>query len=149
MVAFLASVSARSCPGHCVHIQSNIDTVASKHAGSHPEAFWLRPVMAITASVQPESGRIVLAGSDFALPFQFRFSKDGIGHTVQNRPVSDLDSLVGVWLNSSGLKTSRCAGIIGPGFWQDETGLLLVPIFRLGCLLPQTSRIILYQPGSD
>ena len=28
----------------------------SKHAGSDPEAFLLRPVMAITASVQPESG---------------------------------------------------------------------------------------------
>ena len=31
----------------------------SKHAGSDSEAFWLRPVMAITASVLPESGRIV------------------------------------------------------------------------------------------
>ena len=31
----------------------------SKHAGSDPEAFWLRPVMAIMASVDPESGRIV------------------------------------------------------------------------------------------
>ena len=29
----------------------------SKHAGSDPEAFWLWPIMAITASVQPESGR--------------------------------------------------------------------------------------------
>ena len=31
----------------------------SKHAGSNPEAFWLRPVMAIMASVQPESGRSI------------------------------------------------------------------------------------------
>ena len=43
---------------------------SSKHAGSDPEAFWLRPVMAITASVQPELGRIVHAGSDFPHPFQ-------------------------------------------------------------------------------
>ena len=50
----------------------------------------LRPVMAITASVQPESGRIVYAGSDFPHPFQLRFSKEGMDHIVQNRPGSDL-----------------------------------------------------------
>ena len=27
---------------------------SNKHAGSHPEAFWSRPVLAVTASVQPE-----------------------------------------------------------------------------------------------
>ena len=47
----------------------------SKHAGSDPEAFWLQPVMAIMASVQPESARIVYAGSDFPHLFQFRFPK--------------------------------------------------------------------------
>ena len=30
------------------------------YAGSDSATFWLRPVMAITASVQPESGRIVV-----------------------------------------------------------------------------------------
>ena len=45
--------------------------------------------MAITASVQSESGRIVYAGSDFPHPFQLRFSKEGMVH-VQNRPASDL-----------------------------------------------------------
>ena len=45
------------------------DRWPSKHAGSDPETFWLRPVMAITASVQPESGRIGYAGSDFLHPF--------------------------------------------------------------------------------
>ena len=45
------------------------DSWPSKHAGSDPEAFWLRPVMAITASVQPESDRIGYAGSDFLHPF--------------------------------------------------------------------------------
>ena len=151
MVAFPASVSARSCPGHCVHVQSNIDTVPSKHAGSDPEAFWLGPVMAITASVQPESGRVVYAGSDFALPFQFRFSKEGMGHTVQNRPESYLDGLVRVWLNSSGLKASWCAGIIGPGFWQDATGLLLVSHFqtRLPSSTDVPDNIVQNQPGSD
>ena len=37
----------------------------SKHAGSDPEAFWLQPVKAIMASVQPKLGQIVYAGSDF------------------------------------------------------------------------------------
>ena len=78
--------------------------------------------MAITASVQPKSGRIVYAGSDFPHPFQFHFSKEGMDHIVQNRPGSDLDGLARVWLNSSGLEASRCAGIIGPGFWQDAIG---------------------------
>ena len=35
----------------------------SKHAGSDLEAYWLRPVMAITASVQPESARMVYTRS--------------------------------------------------------------------------------------
>ena len=87
--------------------------------------------MAITASVQPESGRIVYVGSDFPHPFQFRFvSKEGMSHTVQNRPGSDLDGLVRVWPNSSGLKVSWCAGIIGPSFWQEATSLLLVAHFQ-------------------
>ena len=43
----------------------------SKHAGSDPEAFWLRPVMAVTASVQPESGRILSARSDLLHSIQF------------------------------------------------------------------------------
>ena len=78
--------------------------------------------MAITASVQPESGQILYAGSDFPHPFQFRFSKESMGPTVQNRPGSDLNGLVRVWLNLFVLKASWCAGIIGPGFWQDATG---------------------------
>ena len=45
----------------------------SKHAGSDPEAFWLRLALAITASVQPESARTAYARSDFPHPFQFRF----------------------------------------------------------------------------
>ena len=66
----------------------------SKHVGSDTEAFWLRPVMAITASVQrPGSGRIEDAGSDSTHPFQFRFSKESKDHTVQNRLGSDLDGL--------------------------------------------------------
>ena len=95
----------------------------SKRAGSDPEIIWLRPVMAVTACVQPESTRIVYARPDLPHLIQFRFSN------VQNRPGSDLDGLVRVWRNASGLEASRCAEIIGPGFWQDATGPL--PVFHL------------------
>ena len=57
--------------------------------------------MAITASVQPESGRIVYAGSDFSHPFQLRFSKEGMDHIVENPPGSDLDGLVRFWPSAS------------------------------------------------
>ena len=35
-----------------------------KHAGSDSEAFWLRPIMAITASVQPESAGLYIIMPD-------------------------------------------------------------------------------------
>ena len=78
--------------------------------------------MAITASVQPESGRIVYAGSDFLYRFQLRFSQEGMDHIVQNRPGSDLDGLVRVWPNTSVPESSWLAGIIGTGFWQESSG---------------------------
>ena len=56
----------------------------SRHAGSDPEEFWLRPGIAITASVQSESARIVYSRSDFPRPFQFRFSEEGMDYAVQN-----------------------------------------------------------------
>ena len=65
---------------YCIQVQWN----PSKHAGSDPEVFWLWPVMAIMASMQPESDRIIYARSDFLHLFQFRFSKEGMDHTVQN-----------------------------------------------------------------
>ena len=36
---------------------------------------------------------------DFPHPFLFRFSKEGMDHTVQNRPGPNLDGLVKVWPN--------------------------------------------------
>ena len=75
----------------------------SKDAGFHPEAFCLWPVTVMTASLQPQSGRIAYAGSDLPHPFQFHFSKEGSIIFVQNRPGSDLDGLVRVRPNASGL----------------------------------------------
>ena len=78
----------------------------SKHARSNLEAFWLRPVM---ASMQPESGHIIYAGSDFLHPVWFLPSKEGPDHTVQNCPRSDLDDLFRFWSNASGPEASGCA----------------------------------------
>ena len=101
--------------------------------------------MAITASVQPESARIIHARSDF------RFSKEGMDHIVKNRPGSDLDGLVRVWPNTSGLEASRCAGIIRPGFWQDATRPLPVSHFetRFRSSTDVPDNIVQNQPGSD
>ena len=68
--------------------------------------------MAITASVQPEPVRIVYNNIIMPDPttrtlFCSFFSKEGMGHTVQNPPGSDLDGLVSVWPNSSGLKARK------------------------------------------
>ena len=57
------------------------------------------------------------------------FPIEGVDHIVQNRPGSDLDGLVRVWPNVSGLEASWSAGIIWPGFWQDATGPLPVSDF--------------------
>ena len=78
----------------------------------------LWPLRPASARVGPDRiCRIPLPASD-SVPF----------FTVQNRPGSDLDGLVRVWPNASGLEASRCAGIIGPGFWEDATGPL--PVFH-------------------
>ena len=53
-----------------------------------------RETIVLTASMQPESGRIIHAGSDF--------SKEGLHRFVQNRFGSDLDGLVRFWPNASG-----------------------------------------------
>ena len=77
------------------------------------EAFWLRPVVAIGASVQPESGRIVYVVSDFRHPIRFRSSREGPDHIEQNRPGSDVDGLVTVLANVFGPEASRCARVMG------------------------------------
>ena len=74
-----------------------------------------------------------------------------MGHTVQNRPGSDLDGLVRVWLNSSGMKASWCARFIWPGFWQDATGPLPVSRFQtwFRSSTDGPDNITQNQPGSE
>ena len=69
---------------------------------------------------------------------------------MQNRPGSDLDGLVRVWPNASGLEASRCAGITGPGFWQHATGPLPVSYFqtRFRSSTDVPDNIVQNQPGS-
>lgn len=74
----------------------------SKHAGSNLETFL------VMASVQPESGRDVYAGSDFPHLIRFHSSKKrGLDHIVQNQPGSDLDGQVQFWSNASGQEREK------------------------------------------
>ena len=57
--------------------------------------------MAITVSMQPESGWIVYAGWDFLHPIQFCSSKEGLDYIMQNWPRSNLDGLVRFQPNTS------------------------------------------------
>ena len=72
----------------------------SKYARSDPEAVWLRLVKAVTASVQPESGRIVYAGPDFPHPIRFRSSKEGPDHIVQSEWLDRLWPNAKIWSGS-------------------------------------------------
>ena len=68
--------------------------------------------------------------------------QESMDYIAQNRP-----GLVRVWPNTSGQETSRCAGIIVPGFWKDATSPL--PVSHL--LTPfrsSTDNIVQSQPGS-
>ena len=101
----------------------------SKYAGSDSDVL----VMASNGHysqhvprIQPD--HILYAGSDFLHPMWFCFSKEGPDHIVQNWPGSNLDGLVWVWQNTSGMAASWCARIIGP--WQNRTGSLPVSHFQ-------------------
>ena len=90
----------------------------------------------------------IYARSDFPHPFQFCFCKEGMDHAVQNWPGSNLDGLVRVRPNASGLEASRCTGIIGPGFWQDTTiPLPLSPFQTWFC--SSSDNIVQNQPKSN
>ena len=56
--------------------------------------------------------------------------KVGTDHTVQNWNRSNLDGLVRVWPNASGLEASWCAGIIWPRLRQNVTGPLPASHFQ-------------------
>ena len=119
----------------------------SNHARSDSAALIF--IMSITGSVQPESARIVYAGSDFPHPIRLGSSREGPDRLVQNRPGSDLDGLVRFGPNASGQEASRCAKINGPGFGRAQLARYQFPTFRLGCFLPETARVILCKTSPD
>ena len=98
--------------------------------------------MAFAASMRPELGQILYAGSNFPHPIQFCSSKEGPDHSAQNWPGSDLDGLVRFWPNASGLEANRCARIISPGSGRTQPAHYHLPSFRLRSILPSR------QPGS-
>ena len=101
------------------------------------------------ARIGPDSICQIRFPASVSVPFFF--FKEGMDHTVQNQPGSDVDGLVIVWPNASGLEASRCAGITWPGFWQDATSPLPVSHFqtRFRSSTDVPDNIVQNQPGSD
>ena len=102
----------------------------SKCAGSDSETFWLRPVRAITASMQPESGQIVYTRSEFLHLIQFCSSYKGPDHTVQN-PACNWSGWCGQilaqWIRSGSKPVSKNRRV---WFWQNVTRQLPVSLFQ-------------------
>ena len=126
----------------------------SKHAGSDydPEAFWLRPVMAFTASVQPESGRIYMPDLNFPHPFQLHFSKEGMDHTSCAKPTRIRSEWPGqglakrIWSRSKLLCRNH-----RDRFLAGRNGLLPVSDFRIRfrSTTDVLDNTVQNQPGSD
>ena len=83
--------------------------VPSNHAGFDSEAFWLRPVMAITASVQPELGRNRVC--------RIRLSASVSAPFFQRKCKTDPDPM---WMSWSGFgQTHRVRKLVGV---QESSG---------------------------
>ena len=91
--------------------------------------------------------QIRLPASISVLFFQLKICDD----IAQNQSECNLDGLVRVWSNASGLEAGRCTGIIWLGFWLDTTGPL--PVFHLQTWFRTSTDIpdnlVQNQPGSD
>ena len=127
----------------------------SKHTGSDPKEFWLRSVMAITASVQPESARIVYTRSilcqirhaaSVSVPF---FPKTA--WIILRK--TDLDPMWIVWsvFGQTHLvrKQVGMQETPGPVSGRMQPARYQFPAFRLGSVLPQISRTILCKTSPD
>ena len=124
--------------------KKKVNVHPSKHARSDPEAFWLRSVTAVTASVQPVSGRILYMldptsrirfSSVFPKKAWIIFCKTGPGPIWM--ALSGLGRMHPVWKQACVKESS------GPVSGRTQPARYRFPTFRLGCVLPQTARIIL------
>lgn len=80
--------------------------------------------------MQPESGQIVYAGSNFLHLIRLHSSKEGPRHIVQNRPGSNPDGLVRFGPNASGLAASQYAKFSGPSSSRMQLGPLPISHFQ-------------------
>ena len=115
----------------------------SKHGGSDSEVFWLQPDMAITASVQPESGWIQLSASSSVLYFQIR------PRSFCARPAWVQSGWPGRFWPNTDPKASQYARIIRPGSGRTQLALYKFLAFRFGCTLPQTALVIFCRTSLD
>ena len=129
-----------------VHKQAhNLHTcIPCKQARSNPETFWLRPVMAIMVSAHPVLGRIVSR-----IRFSSIFPKKAWIILCQTDQVP-------IWMAWSGFGQTHLvwkqAGVqesSGPVSGRTQPVHYRFPTFRLGSVLPQTSRIILSKTRPD
>ena len=90
--------------------------------------FGYKDTVAIMAIVQPESGRIIYAWSEFPHPVWFDSSKEGLDPTAQNWSRSDLDGLVRFWANASCPEANSCARIIGPSSGRMQPACTSFPL---------------------
>ena len=105
--------------------------------------------MAIVASVQPESGGIIYAGSDFTHLIQFRFPKKAWSILRKTDP----DPIWMAWSRFGQMHLVRKqAGVqepSGPVSGRTQLARHQFPTFRLSCILPQTSQIMLCRTRPD
>ena len=93
----------------------------------------------VMANMQPELAWIV-SRSDFPHLFQFRFSKEGMAHTAQNRHGSDLDGLAKhIWSGSKSVCRNHQARLLA-GRNRPATSF---PLSDPARLFHRRSRIIL------
>ena len=110
----------------------------------------LRPALASCGYYGQRADRIGFGSYTPDPTYRIRFisvlPQESMDHIAQNRP-----GLVRVWPNTSGQETSRCAGIIVPGFWKDATSPLpvshLLTPFRSSTDVPDNI-VQSRQPGS-
>ena len=114
----------------------------SEHAGPDSEAFWLRPVMAITASVQPVSGRIVyMPGPNSRIRFGSVFPKKALIVLCKTDPAL-------TWMAWSGFGRTRLvrkqAGV------QESSGPVLAECNRTATSFPLPDSVPFFyrRPGS-